>query len=106
LGTPQSLSLAAGAVLVTFLDYRTIYALTAAVMLVAAAYLRAKVGALRGSADGGPIGEDLLDQGPAGLPVGAVELELGSAAAHGVGAQRGEDLSQLEPRSLDRERDQ
>jgi len=107
LGTPQSLSLAAGALLVSFLDYRTIYVSTAAVMLVAAAYLKARLGSYRGSTGSG-LGQrlDLLDEGPAGLPVGAAELELGSAAARRSHTELGEDLAEVEPGRLDRQRDE
>jgi MFS family permease len=106
LGTPQSLSLAAGAVLVSFLDYRTIYVITAAVMLVAAAYLQARVGSYNGSVAEATAGGGLLDEGPAGLPVGAVELELGSAAARRERAKLGEDLAEIEPGSVDRQGDE
>jgi MFS family permease len=106
LGTPQSLSLAAGAVLVSFLDYRTIYVITAAVMLIAAGYLRARVGSLdRPSHSPGAV-SDLLDEGPAGLPVGAAELELGSAAARRSVAERGDDLAEVETRGVDRQGDE
>jgi MFS family permease len=104
LGTPQSLSLAAGAVLVSVLDYRTIYAITAAVMLVAAGYLQARLGSLpSGSA---PVAGDLLDDGPAGLPVGVADLELGSAAARRPVTELGEDLAEVEPGGVDRQRDE
>jgi MFS family permease len=107
LGTPQSLSLAAGAVLVSFLDYRTIYVITAAVMLIAAAYLRARLGPIDVTtiAGGDPAG-NLLDEGPAGLPVGAAELELGSAAMRRPRADSGEDRAEIEPGSFDRQRDE
>src|SRR5207342_333388 len=45
LGTPQSLSIAVGAVLVTALSYREIYWICAAVIVAAAAYLRIALGA-------------------------------------------------------------
>jgi len=45
LGTPQSLSIAVGAVLVTALSYREIYWICAAVIVAAAAYLRVALGA-------------------------------------------------------------
>jgi MFS family permease len=105
LGTPQSLSLAAGALLVSFVDYRAIYVATAAVMLIAAAYLRARLGTFRASPTTGAIGPDLLDDGPAGLPPGAAELELGSASER-LSAQLGENLAEVEPGRVDRQGDQ
>jgi MFS family permease len=107
LGTPQSISLAAGALLVSFLDYRTIYVITAAVMLVAAAYLRLRLGSFEGGAAAGlATGLDLLDEGPAGLPVGAAELELGSAAMRRLSGERGEDLAEIETGRVDGQGDQ
>jgi MFS family permease len=107
LGTPQSLSLAGGALLVSFWDYRTIYVSTAAVMLVAAGYLRVRLGSFAGSPAMSAGGVDLLEEGPAGLPVGATELELGSAAARRrPGAEPREDLAEVEPGRLDRQRDE
>lgn len=44
IGTPQTLSIAAGAVLVTALDYRLIFGVIAATTLLAAAYLTATLG--------------------------------------------------------------
>jgi MFS family permease len=80
LGTPQSLSIAVGAVLVTTLGYRSIYWISAAVIVVAAGYLRL---ALRGT---GPDALSMTGRGDRG------ELE--------------EDLPQIESRSLDGQRDQ
>jgi MFS family permease len=80
LGTPQSLSIAVGAVLVTTLGYRSIYWISAAVIVAAAGYLRL---ALRGTA---PDALSMTGRGDRG------ELE--------------EDLPQIESRSLDGQRDQ
>jgi MFS family permease len=73
LGTPQSGSIALGALLVTFLTFRQIYWITAAVMVVSAGYL---VWALRGVGDGGvpseptgSAGDAVLEPAPAGAPV-------------------------------------
>jgi MFS family permease len=106
MGTPQSLSLAAGAVLISFFDYREIYLVIAAVMLVAAVYLRARVGRVKDSVDGLAVGPDVLADGPAGLPVGATELELGSAATRRPSTELGEDLAEVEPGCLDRQGDE
>ena len=86
LGTPQSLSLAVGAVLVEFLSYRAIYFISAAVMLVAAALSPAR------SLGGGTH-----------VTVGWRRRQ--TARVGGVGcAEVGEDLPEVEPSRLDRQR--
>jgi MFS family permease len=74
LGTPQSGSIALGALLVTFLSFRSIFWITAAVMFAAACYL---VWALRGVDPGGSGGERdevapldaILEPAPPGAPL-------------------------------------
>jgi MFS family permease len=108
MGTPQSLSLAAGALLISFFDYRTMYIATAAVFFVAAGYLRARLGSFKGTANLARAGEidGALDVGPAGLPIGATALELGSAVARRAGAELGEEPAEIETRRLDRQGDE
>jgi predicted MFS family arabinose efflux permease len=55
LGLPQALSIALGALLVSLISYRSIYWISAAVLLVAAGYL---VMALRGAETAVPAGAD------------------------------------------------
>jgi MFS family permease len=73
LGTPQSFSIALGAVLITALSYRSIYWISAAVIVLAAAYLRVS-----------------LRSEPVSTPAG------------GGGAELGEDLPHIEPGGFDR----
>lgn len=100
-GTPQSLSLAGGALLVGFLSYRSIYVITAAVMLVAALYLRLVLG--RATLGGEPAAAaGGAPTARAGTPV---ELDV-SEALGGTGAEVSEDLPEVEPGGLDRQRNQ
>jgi MFS family permease len=63
LGTPQALSIAVGAVLVSVISYRSIYAICAAVILTAAVYL---VGAVRGIGRPGAVGAGEPTRDPSG----------------------------------------
>jgi MFS family permease len=106
-GAPQSLSLAAGALVVTLLNYRQIYTVTAAVMLLSAGYLWATVGRLGADEIAAvPGGREPMPAAPQALSTGAGELGAGSASTRGLGAETGEDLAQVETGGLDRQGDQ
>ncbi len=90
-GTPQAVSIAVGALLVSVISYRTIYWVSAAVIVVAAGYLVAALG--RRDLSAGASSTDV-----------AVPLSL--SPLEGAFGQLGEDGAQLQPRSLEGERDQ
>jgi MFS family permease len=77
LGTPQAISIAMGALLVSVISYRSIYWICATVIIAAAIYLRVAVGSA------GPTVPDV------------------SAAGGGGEAELGEDLAEVEPGRLD-----
>jgi MFS family permease len=79
LGTPQSFSIALGAVLVTTLSYRSIYWISAVVLVISAVYLRVALGA-------------------------RPTVEAVSESSGGMGAEFGEDLPHVETSSLDGQR--
>jgi MFS family permease len=107
MGVPQSVSLAAGALLISFFDYRTMYIATAVVFFVAAGYLRARLGSFKGTANLVAAGDGVLDEAPAGLPAGATELELGSAvAARRNSAELRQERAEVEPGRVDRQGDE
>jgi hypothetical protein len=121
LGTPQAISIAVGALLVSLISYRTMYWLIAAVIAVAAMYLMWALGrqdlAARAGAEDDEEGVAELaptDQ-PGGVvtPVAVTVPPTDPAGSDRTGqAERGpsgeidEEPSQIQPGGLDRERNQ
>lgn len=108
IGTPQAVSIAMGALLVSLISYRTIYWISAAVIVASAAYLAAMLGRTPMQAvDDEPTP---VDRGTTGVPDAvvtptSVAVPL-SAAADGVGGELGEHRTEVETRGLDRQRNE
>jgi MFS family permease len=112
LGTPQAISIAMGALLVSVLSYRTMYWIIAAVIAAAAGYL---VWALGRQDLTGAVDDDQPDalRASTGVPDGVVtpaapigsSADVDSSSDSGVD-ERGEDRTELEPSRLDRQRNQ
>ena len=107
IGTPQAVSIAMGALLVSLISYRTIYWISAVVILGSAAYLVAVLG--RTPMD--PVEDEPapVDRGTTGVPDGLVTptaVTVPLSAAEGLGGELGEHRTEVESGSLDRQRDE
>jgi MFS family permease len=109
LGTPQAISIAVGALLVSLISYRTMYWLIAGVIVVSAMYLVWVLG--RQDLDVvGANDQEPADTGtsvvPNGVLAAAAAVASGVSAGNGDVDERGEDGSQLEAGRLDGQRNQ
>jgi MFS family permease len=108
LGTPQAISIAVGALVVSLVSYRTMYWMCAAVIAAAACYLvlalRRVDAAVLVSGHGQP--EPTPSGAPAALVTSAVPAASGVSAGDGDVDERGEEGSELEAGRLDGQRNQ
>ncbi len=113
IGTPQAISIALGALLVSLVSYRTIYWISAVVLIASAGYLVLALGRrpttapdlIRGGVEAAPT-----RPGPVGLPDTLAAAAVGgldvSSAGDGPPGQVSEDPSEVQSRGLHRQRDE
>jgi MFS family permease len=108
LGTPQAISIAVGALVVSLVSYRTMYWMCAAVIAAAACYLVLALRRLDAAVlvSGHAQPEPTQSAVPDAVVTSAVPAASGVSAGDGDRDERGEDGSELEAGRLDGQRNQ